>query len=208
MNISLKSFTKFLEILPKTFYFWFPVVSIILGYGFWGSFLWVSTVNGNSLEIFFLLIALGIGSIWAFVLGNGGLLAAAAVVGVVFKSAGLSFGLIALAITSVAMWFGFRQTDREQLDDNSLSYVDFLAVAVILAWAVFMSLGVYQILDKEIAAILMGCIAGGLGTIGAQVKAVGLNNRQAWQFFVAIALVGSLAGWLHGWLTYKVLVLS
>jgi hypothetical protein len=204
---SPNSFAKFLETLPKTIYFWLPVMSLLLGYGFFGRFLRAIALDGANSTILFLLWALGLGGVWALSM-DGGLLATVLALGLVFKLGGIGSGFIAVAAATCTIWLGFLQTDRERSQAQNLTLSEIGAVIVILSLVVFMTLATYQALTGEVAAVISGAIAGSYTVIGAQIKASGLTNRQALQFFASIATLGLAIGWVYGWFTYQVFVPS
>jgi len=199
---------KFLATLPQTIYFWLPVVAIFSGYGFLGRFLRVIALDGANSLILFLLWTLGLGGVWALSREIGGLLATVLALGLVFKLGGVGSGFIALVAASCTMWLGFLQTDRERSPNQNLTLSEIGAVIVILSLAVFITLATYQILSGDVAAVISGAIAGSYTVIGAQIKASGITTKQALQFVALVAFLGMAIGWVYGWFTYQVLILS
>ena len=198
---------KFLENLPKTIYFWVPVVAIFLGYGFIGRLLRVLMTSGiNPLNI--IILALGIGSVWALTLGYGGLLATGLAISLVFIYGGVGSGFIVLSAAVVTMWVGFAQTDQERSQDQKINLLEIGSVFVILSLAGVTTGAVYDAISGVPADIVMGVIAGSYTVIGSQIKASGIDRKQIIQLFMILAGLGLAIGWIYGWFTYKVFILS
>ncbi len=199
---------KLLEILPKTIYFWLPVTAIFLGYGFMGRLLRIMTFAEVNNSQSLLLLALCVGSVWALSLGTGGLLATVLALGLVFKMGGMGSGLMALATAAVTIWLGFRQTDREQEQNTNISLTEIAALLVLMTWAVYVTLSIYEVLTGDTLNLVAGAIAGSYSVIGAQIKASGISNKQTWQFMGTIAGLGLAIGWIYTWFTYKIFIPS
>lgn len=206
--LTMNIFSKFLELLPKTIYFWVPILGIFGGYVYVGYLFRVITINGINSPVFLLIIALTIGSIWALSLGNGGLLATVIALGLVFYNGGISLGFLAVGIAAGTMGLGFYQTDQERSPDQNLTLLEIMAVVVLLIWAVLVTLATYQILSGVNAAVITGAIAGSYSVVGSQIKASGITNIETWYFLAFLAGLGLAIGWIYGLVTYKVFVLS
>jgi hypothetical protein len=203
-TVDMGIFFKLFESLPKTIYFWLPVMAIFLGYGFLGRLLRVIASGVNPLSI--MLLALCIGSVWALTLGYGGLLATALALGIVFMYGGVGSGFIAIAAAVVMIWLGFAQTDRERSQDQKITIFEIGAVVVILSWAVLNTMAIYDALSGVTADVVTGVIAGSYTVIGTQIKASGIDRKQAFNFFALLAGLGLAIGWVYGWFTYKVFI--
>jgi hypothetical protein len=200
-------FSRLLESLPKTIYFWIPVMAIFLGYCFLGRlFRVVTNYEINLLSL--VLLALNIGSVWAFTLGYGGLLATALALGLVFMHGGVNSGFIAIATAAVTIWIGFFQTDQERSQDQKFTILELGAVVVILSWAGLSTLATYDLLSGVTADIFVGVIAGSYTVIGSQIKASGIDNKHALRFFSILAGLGLAIGWLYGLFTYEAFIPS
>lgn len=206
-TVAMGIFSKLLESLPKTIYFWLPVMAIFVGYGFLGRLLSVLATYGvNPINI--MLLALCIGSVWALTLGYGGLLATALALGLVFMHGGISSGFMAIAAAVVTMYLGFTQTDQERSQDQKITIFEIGAVIVILSLAILITLAIYDALSGITADVVTGVIAGSYAVIGSQIKASGIDHKQALQFFTGLAGLGLAIGWVYGWFTYKVFIPS
>jgi hypothetical protein len=206
-TVAMGIFFKLFESLPKTIYFWLPVMAIFLGYGFLGRLLRVLTISGIN-PITTVLLALCIGSVWALTLGYGGLLATALTLGIVFMYGGVGSGFIAIATAAVTMWLGFAQTDQERSQDQKITILEIGSVVVFLSLAVLITMAIYDALSGMTADVVMGVIAGGYTVIGSQIKASGIDRKQAFNFFALLVGLGLAIGWVYGWFTYKVFIPS
>ncbi len=181
-------------------------MAIFLGYGFLGRLLRVIASGVNPLSI--MLLALCLGSVWALTLGYGGLLATALALGIVFMYGGVGSGFIAIAAAVVMMWLGFAQTDRERSQDQKITIFEIGVVVVILSWAVVITMAIYDALSGVTADMVAGVIAGSYTVIRSQIKASGIDRKQAFNFFALLAGLSLAIGWVYGWFTYKVFIPS
>ncbi|AFY73465.1 hypothetical protein Syn7502_01378 [Synechococcus sp. PCC 7502] len=204
----MRVYTKLFETLPKTIYFWLPLIAIAVNYGLFGYLLRVLIVTSANPITLGLLLALAIGNTWALTLGNGGLVATILALGLGFKTGGVNLGGIAIACAGCMMWLGFFHTDQERVSEQKLSIGEILSTVVIVIWAVVGTLGIYEIISGITAAVVLGAIAGSYSVIGNQIKASGITHIQSLQLIGNIAGIGLAIGWIYAWLTFKVFIPS
>lgn len=201
--------SKLIQALPKSIYFWLPMVTISVGYGFLGRYLRIlqaDYIGGEPpARATVLIVGFALAGIWALPLGVGGIIAALALIVQAFFIGGLNVALIAIAIALIVIWIGFQDTDTEKDVERRITWQEWLAIIVSVGSPLALGDATFKVLSGAIAAIVVGAIAGGLTTVGAQFKASGLSRLQSRQFFTLICLISLSIGFVYGIFTYSYL---
>jgi hypothetical protein len=200
--------SKLIQALPKSIYFWMPMVTLCIGYGFLGHYLHVIYVNYVGGEpparTTVLIAALALAGIWALPLGIGGIFAALAVIIQAFVVGGVN-GLIAIAVALLVIWIGFQDTDTEKDAQRRIVWQEWLVLIVTIGSPLALADATFKVLSSYLAMVVVGAIAGGLTTIGAQFKASGLSRLQVRQLFTVMCAIAIAIGFVYSIFTYRYL---
>ncbi len=195
---------KLIQFLPRSIFFWLPLLIIFLGYGFLGRYMRILYIDSISLNSSLAVLTLAIASVWAVPLALGGIVATILSLALTFRIAGINTGLIATVVAAIVIWVGFKDTDIEKDTEKDLAWQDWLATLVTLVWAVVTTLAISKSLSGGIASVFLGANAGAIAAIGLQFKSASLTQAQNFQFLGTVATLGILIGLAHGIFTYIV----
>jgi hypothetical protein len=203
----MQSSSKLLQSLPRTIYFWLPMLAISLGYSFlgrYGRIIYVNYINRDPPTRFsLLLIMMAIAGIWALPIGFGGIIGGLVAIVYTFATKGTNVGLVALIVAAATVWLGFQETDTERDADRDIIWQEWLALLVIAIAPLGLAEAVFRFTSEIMSGVIVGIISGAVTVIGVQIKASGLSRKQAWQMFTVLAIASLVIGFIYGIFTYR-----